>query len=338
MRDHDDDAKETVEVILENLQRLDVEIVRRLIEQQHIGLAHQNQKQLEPPPFPAGEISDLRPLHLLVKQELLTHLGGCDQPVRRPDVFSDRLHTAQNRLLRIHFHGLLTEIADLHRLPDRHRTGIRLNEPRNHIHDGRLSASISPDEADPVIPQKPVGEMGKQYPVPVGFRDILQLDRLLPKACGYGADRQRTLLHPCPRFPGCLAKILKTINPRLLLGGACLCPPPDPGQLRPQQVLPFILRPDFCLIPLLLALKPDFVAAVHDIQPAPVQLRNPVCHTVQKVPVVCNQQQLALEAPDGILQEEDHLLVEVVGRLVQNQHLSGRQKRLRQCDPLPLPA
>jgi len=101
--DDDDDTKEVVEVVFEDLQCLDVKIVGRLVEKQDIRLAHQDQQKLEPSPLPSGQIADLCPLHLLVEEELLAHLGGGDETVCSPDVLAYTLDTADDRLEGIHF-------------------------------------------------------------------------------------------------------------------------------------------------------------------------------------------------------------------------------------------
>ena len=56
--DHDQRAGPAVEEVLEHGQGLDVEVVGRLVEQQHVGLGQQQPQQLEPPPLAAGQVAD----------------------------------------------------------------------------------------------------------------------------------------------------------------------------------------------------------------------------------------------------------------------------------------
>ena len=52
-----------VQKFLQHGQRLDVEIVGRLIQEEDVGLVDQRAQQIEPPPFAAAEAADARPLH-----------------------------------------------------------------------------------------------------------------------------------------------------------------------------------------------------------------------------------------------------------------------------------
>ena len=56
MRDDEQRAGPAVEDVLERGQRLDVEVVGRLVEQQHVGLVHQQPGQLQPTPLATGQV------------------------------------------------------------------------------------------------------------------------------------------------------------------------------------------------------------------------------------------------------------------------------------------
>ena len=87
-------ARPAVEHVLERGQRVDVEVVRRLVEQQHVGLAHQQPQQLQPAALAAGQVADPRPLGVAGEAEPLAQRGGPDRlaapgrpaarPARRP--------------------------------------------------------------------------------------------------------------------------------------------------------------------------------------------------------------------------------------------------------------
>ena len=55
--DHDERARPAVEQVLERGQRVDVEVVGRLVEQQDVGLGHQQAHQLQAAPLAAGEVA-----------------------------------------------------------------------------------------------------------------------------------------------------------------------------------------------------------------------------------------------------------------------------------------
>ena len=60
VRDDDERAGPAVEEVLERRERLDVEVVRRLVEEQHVRLVHEQPGQLQPAALTAGEVPDPR--------------------------------------------------------------------------------------------------------------------------------------------------------------------------------------------------------------------------------------------------------------------------------------
>ena len=63
--------------VLERAQRLDVEVVRRLVEEQHVAARHERLREVEPAALAAGERADdlllIRPLKL--KRPMYARLG-----------------------------------------------------------------------------------------------------------------------------------------------------------------------------------------------------------------------------------------------------------------------
>ena len=59
VRDHHRAAGEVEQRLLERAQRVDVEIVRRLVEQQHVAAALQQLREMQPVALATGEIADL---------------------------------------------------------------------------------------------------------------------------------------------------------------------------------------------------------------------------------------------------------------------------------------
>src|SRR5262249_14712565 len=56
--DHDQRAWPRVEEVLQHGQRLDVQVVGRLVEDQHVRLVEHDPEQLQPAPLTAGQIAD----------------------------------------------------------------------------------------------------------------------------------------------------------------------------------------------------------------------------------------------------------------------------------------
>ena len=107
MRDHADGADELLERGLERLDRVDVEVVRRLVEDEQVRLLQHQQEQLQPRPLTARE-EPVGAAHLLVREEELHQqrdglaLGAA---VREPDRV-ERARFGIERLL------VLRQVAD----------------------------------------------------------------------------------------------------------------------------------------------------------------------------------------------------------------------------------
>ncbi len=56
MGDHHEGPRPAVEEILQRRQGVNIEVVRWLIEKQHVGLVEQDSHQLEPPTLATGEV------------------------------------------------------------------------------------------------------------------------------------------------------------------------------------------------------------------------------------------------------------------------------------------
>jgi hypothetical protein len=60
--DRHDDAGPVVEEVLQRPQGVEIEVVRRFVEQQHIRLRDEGQQQLQTSPFAAAQRADRREL------------------------------------------------------------------------------------------------------------------------------------------------------------------------------------------------------------------------------------------------------------------------------------
>ena len=69
--DHHERARPVVEEVLERPQRVEVEVVGRLVEQEHVRLGGQGEEQLHPASLPTRQEADRRPLRVVVEPERL---------------------------------------------------------------------------------------------------------------------------------------------------------------------------------------------------------------------------------------------------------------------------
>ncbi len=76
--DDDERARPAVEQVLERGERVDVEVVGRLVEQQHVRLVHQQPHELEPAPLAAREVAHERARLVAAEAEAVAEQPGGD--------------------------------------------------------------------------------------------------------------------------------------------------------------------------------------------------------------------------------------------------------------------
>ena len=117
--DHDHRAGPAVEQVLQLGQGLDVEVVGGLVEEEDVGLVHQQPQDLEPAPLTAGQVADRRPLLLLGEAELLAQLpGGHLAALAEVDAVAHLLDGLQHPQVRVELGDLLGEVGELDGLAD----------------------------------------------------------------------------------------------------------------------------------------------------------------------------------------------------------------------------
>ena len=67
----EDDALEGIEVAFEDGQGRDVQVVRRFIQEEDVGLVHEQAQQVQAPPFAAAQLGNVGILHFFSEQELV---------------------------------------------------------------------------------------------------------------------------------------------------------------------------------------------------------------------------------------------------------------------------
>jgi hypothetical protein len=76
--DDDQGARPGVEVVLDDGQGVDVEVVGRFVQQEHVGLAEQEPEELQPAALATGQLADAGHELLPGEPEVLQQVGGGD--------------------------------------------------------------------------------------------------------------------------------------------------------------------------------------------------------------------------------------------------------------------
>ena len=327
-------AGEALEIVLQDGEGGHVQVVGGLVQQQDVGGLHQHGQQVQPPPLPAGEPPDGHGLEIPGEQKPLHHLVGGEGALVGLHLVGDVVDEVVDPLLEVQLPPLLGEVADLHRGAHLHRAAVRRQLPRDQVEQGGLAGAVAAHDADAVAAQQVVGEVADDGPPVKGLGHIPQLDDLLPQAAGGrrhldGFVRLRRVL---------VQQGLVPLDALLGLGGAGPAAPHDPLPLHPEDGLALALTGLRHLLPLLPQLQVLGVVGLIVVQLPPGELRDVVHHPLQEVPVMGHHDQAALEPAEPVLQPGYHLAVQMVGGLVQNQHVRRVDQGRRQGHPLPLAA
>jgi len=76
VRNHQYTTFEVLQVVFQDIQRQDIEVVGGLVQNQEVGIAHQNRAEVKPSLFPSTEFMDVIMLCFRRKQEMLEKLRG----------------------------------------------------------------------------------------------------------------------------------------------------------------------------------------------------------------------------------------------------------------------
>ena len=229
----------------------------------------------------------------------------------------------------------LIDVGQFDGVADPQRSAIRLFLTDQHSEQGGLARAVGTDHADDAALGQLEVETVDQQPVAEALAQLR------------GFHHQ--FAQPWPRrdveFLGFVAlleflrfQFLEPGDAGLALGVAALGIGAHPFQLRLHRLDMggFLLLLDFQ--PLLLLLQPGGVVAFPRNAPAPIQFQNPAGDVVEEIAVVSDGDHGAGIVLEEAFQPGDGLGVEMVGRLVQQQHVGFRQQQPAQRDAPSLAA
>ena len=289
---------------------------------------------MQPPLFAARELGHRRVLLALDEQEALAHGRCCNQSVRRAYVLADALHHVDHSIGWRQLLVLLAKIPNYYSLSLLHLAFVGFDLPGQYFEQGGFSAAVGADDADAVVFQECIGEIAEQALVAIAFAEAAHFDRLVAHPRWNRLDEDVALLDDLLPVP----QRLKALDVGLLLGRAGPCAAHHPGQILLVELRHLALRRQRKVHPCLLGLQVLLIIARIAVYIGPVDLPDGGRHFVQEVSVVGDHHQRAAIALQLVLQPLDHLVVQVVGRLVQDQKIARRQERCCQGCSLALPA
>ena len=322
---HNHASREVLQIFLQHLQRLDVEVVRGLVEHQEVGALHQNGAQVELAFFTAAQLVDIVVLLLGREHEVLQELRGTQvATTTQIHILGNVAHHVNHLLVFAELQAFLREIAKLHRLSDVELSAIRLLQSQQQFDERRFARSVAShdthllESGEVVIKVLQDGHLVLGVRCFKGFRDILALENLRADIHIRGLQANLPFLYALLRHTLQLIESLLTIAS---LVSTSLRHAAHPLQLRAIEVVrPCHLSPQV-VHALLAFLQIIGIVAAIGVDALIVELQNQVAHTVQEETVVGDHQQRLVAPAQPSFQPLNHLQVKMVRRLVKNQEI-----------------
>ena len=313
----------------QQLQRLDVEVVGRLVQHQHVGRPREQARQQQTVALAAGERFDRRTRAFRREQEIAEIAD--DVFLRAADLDEVRALAdgVGQRGVVVELRAQLVEIGHAQLGAQLHGAGVRLLLAQNDLEQCALARAVGAEQTDLVTALDAAGEI---------IDDLARAERL--------AD----MLQFRHQLAGAVARIQTHLHLTLLLAAGSAFAP----QLLQAQHAAFVARaprlyalayPHFFLRQHLVELGIDHrlvrqhafldllvcrEVAGEARQLAAVQFDDARGDVIQETPVVGDQQHAAAETGEQTFQPLDGSEIQVVGRLVEDQYFRLGHQRLRQ--------
>jgi len=197
-----------------------------------------------------------------------------------------------------------------------------------------LAAAVDPDDPDSVAGTEAPGHPVQQRAVPGRYGNVLQLDDGLAQPGGGQPGQLRAV--PWRRLRR--DERVGRLDPELRLGGPGPGPALQPGELLAGQVAAAPLGDFLAALALGLGEHVGRVAALGRVHLAAVDVPGPLADGVQQPAVVADHDDRAASVAQVAAEPVDRLDVQVVGRLVEQQHVTLGHQQRGERDPPPLAA
>ncbi len=336
VRDDDGAAGEGEERLLERAERVDVEVVRRLVEEEEVaGLLH-GAGEVEAVHLAPREVAD--PLLLVGPLEVehrapgaAAHLAAADHDLllAARDLLPDRLRLVGPV-------AVLVDVRGEDRLAHLQDAAVGRLEAHDHLEEGRLSGPVRADDADDAALGQVEGEVVEEEVLAVRLLQALRTDDDVAEA---RAGRDVDLVRLAAAVGAAVGEeLLVGLEARLPLGVAGAGGHADPLQLALERLLLGRLGLLLLREARRLLLEPGGVVPLPRNAGAAVELEDPLGDVVEEVAVVRDGDDGAGVLGEVLLEPADRLGVEVVRRLVEEEEVGLLEEDAAERDAPPLAA
>ena len=304
MRHQDQRAGPAVEQILDNREHVGIQVVARLVQDEHVGLVQDRQQQRQTTALATRKIADTTPELLRRKAQTLAELLGrgllaVDDVVLLivTEYLADRVTHVGFELLE-----LLRQHAKAHRLANLHTAARGRNFTLDHIEQRRLAGAVLAQQTIAVARTNEPGHvrehlLGRAVGIRIAGVHVDHVDNLLAQAAHGEAFELQLVAHG--RHVG--DQLASGLHAKLGLGGACLGATAQPRELLARHVATTLLGDGGHAVALHALQDVCRVAALEGIDLAVVDLPHAGADLVQEPAVVRDHEHGALTAlPAGL--------------------------------------
>jgi len=322
-------AGEFEQRFFQRAQGFDVEVVAGLVEHQHVAALGQGLGQVQPAALAARQAADLLLLVIALEVEAAQIGAAGHHELADDDVVQPARHVLPNRLFILQALAALVDEGQLRRLADLDFAAVGLLLALDHAEQRRLAGAVGADDADDGARGHLEAELVDQQPVAEALADGVEFEHLVAQAFGH---RDEDFVGLVALLVFDVAQFLEARQPRLALGLACLGVGAHPFEflLHRLHARVFALLLDFEA--LFLLVQPVGVVALPRDAGAAVEFEDPFGGVVEEVAVVGDGDHGARKALQEMFEPLDRLGVEVVGGLVEQQHVGLAQQQPAQRD------
>ena len=324
-----------LEAALERPERVDVEVVGGLVEQEHVAAGAQQLGQVDAVALASGELADLLLLVGAVEVERRDVLPAVDLLAAHEQEVLPAGDLLVDGLRRVERVAALVDVGELHRRADRDRARVDRLLSREHPEQRRLAGAVGADDADDAGRRQCERQVVDEQAVAEALRQVLDLDDLVAEALA-GGDGD---LEPVARTLGRLRlgeQLLVGGEAGLALGLAGLRRHAHPVELALERLARARTPASAPGEGAPASARANGVVALEGKPAAVVELEDPLGDVVEEVAVVGDRHDGAGVGLQRALEPVDRLGVEVVGGLVEKEQVGLGQQQPAQRDPAPL--
>ena len=329
MRNNHRAAWERDQGVFQSAQSFNVQIVGRFVEQQNIAAGFQDLREVHSVAFSAGEFAD----HLSLLDAL--EIEAADIAARGSLIVADldEIEAARDllpdRVLVVQSLPRLIHIGEFDAGSQANFAAIGFLDAGEHAEQGGLAGPVRPDDADDAAGRQAKTQGVDQQPIVVTFSQVLAFDDQIPQALARGNVDLVGLVALLKFLRG---QLFIALQPRFGFGLTRFRVGSHPFQFAFQGFRQRVLLPLFLSQALSFLLQPRGVVALPGNAVAAIEFQDPLGHVVEKIAIVRHSDHRARIFLQKVLQPGHRFGIQVIGRLIEQQHVRLGQKQPAQGD------